>query len=316
MVIPFERVRLFRFCLATDPYPTGLETAVQREGLLLRLETDNDTHWAEASPLPGWSRESIDDVIAAVRRRRFDAFPSLRFACDSLMSEHAAGSLNVPIARLLSGDRGQVIAAAARLAEQPVAAVKLKIGRQSIRKDIELVRQVQQSLRPDQRLRLDANRAWSLADAIRFGNNCDPSTTDYIEEPTNDPSHLEAFYEVTKLPYALDETLIEQRYTPEQFPRVSAFIVKPTLIGGRAEIESIASSAIPIVFSASFESMVGLSHIARLAANHSPDIPAGLDTYRWLRSNVVTAGVEFVDSHISVRWPLGIDECRLVEVPL
>ena len=39
-----------------------------REGILLRLEnSEGAVGWGDAAPLPGWSTETLDDVISSIR---------------------------------------------------------------------------------------------------------------------------------------------------------------------------------------------------------------------------------------------------------
>lgn len=68
-------------------------------------------------------------------------------------------------------------------------------------------------------LRLDANQAWTLAEAQRFcsafaGERSERvEGVDYIEEPLSDPRLLAHFWETSgkNLPYALDESLAAGR---------------------------------------------------------------------------------------------------------
>ena len=57
----------FRLAL-TAPLVTGGVSVRFRAGLLVSLGADGLVGWGEASPLPGWSRTSLLDTEAALRR--------------------------------------------------------------------------------------------------------------------------------------------------------------------------------------------------------------------------------------------------------
>ena len=72
---------------------------------------------------------------------------------------------------------------------------------------------------------------------------------------------------------------------------VKAIVLKATLLGGLYRSLALAREArrlgmIPVI-SSTFESGIGILGLARLAVFACPGIPAGLDTYRWLASDVI-----------------------------
>ena len=64
-------------------------------------------------------------------------------------------------------------------------------------------------------------------------------------------------------------------------------VCKPTILGGRAALDRLAKFGKPMIFSAAFESGVGIARIVQLAADYSPSIPAGLDTLDWLSEDLL-----------------------------
>ncbi|MEM9941049.1 MAG: o-succinylbenzoate synthase [Planctomycetota bacterium] len=246
-----------------------------REGILI----EQNGRWAEASPIPGFSPESITDVIHALRENTAPT-PAVKFALDSLNSDFGT-KLSHPYNVLLAGSQSQILADAHAKGDSGCRAFKVKVGRESLDRDIALVRKVSSALPAGIRLRLDANQAWELKDAIYFVNSTSDLNIEYIEEPLKDNSKLEELFDETAIHYALDESLVGTD-SFEGWPNVSALICKPTLIGGRTAIKKLASTGKPIVFSSAFESGVGIARIVELAAEFAPDIPAGLDTIDWL----------------------------------
>jgi len=256
----------------TEPLELKGTTLRQREGLLVELASDGGAvGWGEAAPLPGFSREGLDEVSGQVRAladvmvgrgvavdlpdpygplaRELDALdlaPSARFGFElALWNLSAASSgktlpelvaprprATVPINALIScPDRALEEAQVARAAGYQ--AVKLKVGTQSVEEDIELVRAVRGDLGDAVALRLDANRAWSLGEAERFARATADLRLEYVEEPLADPARLPSFARDHGLPVALDESLAGMEPEAlEDHGYARAVVLKPTMLGG------------------------------------------------------------------------------------
>ena len=279
-------IQLFRYRLPLiAALRCGNQQINSREGLLLRRRTGGHEAWGDAAPLPGFSHESLSQVIDAARQGAWDAYPSLQFAHASLDLAPVAGRLD--LCALLVGEPSDSNRAIETVGELPHTTVKLKVARGGpLEGDIEAVRAIQRNLRPDQRLRLDANRGWSYEQAVRFAGAVDCDGIEFLEEPTSSPRDFERLYATTGIPYALDETL-RDTYDWKRFPHVAALIIKPTLMGSLDTLNRWTARDVPLVFSAAFESGIGLWNIARLALRYAPRIPVGLDTYRWLAQDVL-----------------------------
>lgn len=305
-------LKAYRYNLELNrPLRLGKQTLTHREGVLLS-PTDRPDCWGDAAPLPGLSRETIDDVIRSLLTESGSKPPSLEFALQSLDLKPAA--VRVPVNALLSGTREVVLQRAAELHDLPYQSIKLKVGREpTVDQEIEFVQQVRQRLRPDQRLRLDANRRWSLEQAVRFGKGVQRLGIEYIEEPLKRPRECELFLERTEVPYALDETLVQSPRL-EHFPRAAALVVKPTLLGNRRVFDRLQSAGIPLVFSSCFESALGLLAVARLAASYSPALPAGLDTSRWFVRDLLIPAPETDQGFLDLGVAARVDYSQLEEV--
>lgn len=184
---------------------------------------------------------------------------------------------------------------AQRMRAEGYKAVKLKVGRYRVEEDIQLVRTARNTLGNDIALRLDANRRWDLSTAIRFGKAVADCVIEYIEEPCVDPQLIAAFHNTTGLPVALDETLYG--YKPDQIPvpkGVTALVLKPAMLGGLGKTMGFTQLAkqtgMTAVISSVFDSGIGLAALAGFAAALcKPDTAAGLDTYRWLKEDLLQA---------------------------
>lgn len=326
-------LELFRYSLPlAAPLSLADKILHRREGILVRLRGDGgEEGWGEASPLPGFSRESSEETAKQLRdageilrereivddwtapdgefARELDGLslaPSARFALDlalcNLLSSASGSTIPGQSARtvwlsgLLSGPADEVLEDARRMRDSGYRAVKLKVGRRTVEEDAELVRAVERTLGEGMTLRLDANRAWSFEEAEEFARAVARLRYEYVEEPLREPALLARFVRETGVPVALDESLVGME--PEDLGEhgyARAVVLKPTLIGGISRTLRLAERArslgVTPVVSSAYETGVGMLGLISLAAALG-DSPAGLDTYRRLAEDVISPGLE------------------------
>ena len=267
-----SEVDLYRYELPlAPPLCLGASTVEHRHGLLVRLETEQGAvGWGEAAPLPGFSEETLSEVIDAARRRAprwigaeipdgekdlprsFLALPmrsacsaSLRFAIESAVLELLAATRNTSVPDVLGTARSTVALnalltslddgpeQAARFREQGYRAVKVKVGRADMGEEINALQAIRRDLGDAIALRADANRAWSLDEAEAFAEATRDLQLAYVEEPLTDPTQISELTSQTDLPVALDETTREvEPSILRESPSVAAVVLKPTLLGG------------------------------------------------------------------------------------
>jgi O-succinylbenzoate synthase len=252
------------------PIATPLLPISERQGLIFQTEQG----FGEAAPLPGWSRETIEDLLASIQSSI--SYPSADFGQSCARMTFPASFPSIPICALVVNKQD---------VEQALLngfqTLKIKIKDYSVRDALDLISLMQFS---GVRLRIDMNRKWSFNDAQRFLNQLDPLNIEYIEEPTDD---LDQFHKLPPLPYALDETLREKENTWMRLPNVHAFVLKPTLLGKRLDhlIQLGQKLGKKLVFSSSFESAIALLHIAHLQKRFASQTAVGLDTHRFFQGN-------------------------------
>lgn len=299
----------------------------ERTGVVLRVETDEGkVGWGEASPLPGFSRETVLEVgIAAgdlVRGAESalsvgltlnelsalvdeaNRFPSLGFAIGTAArmigvnagvsagdkARSARSGSVVHVARLLQGGPGEIIASAETAVRDGYSCLKLKVGRASMREEIETVKAVRRVATGEIGLRLDANRAWSLPEAVQFCQALSGVQIEFIEEPLADPSGIPMLIRDTMTPVALDESVITHAHLIES-GLVAAAVVKPTVVGMRMA-EQIrkwcAAQEVLFVPSASYESCIGTSMVALLSVSgqEEPPVAVGIGTHAYLKEDL------------------------------
>ena len=311
----------------TAPFRWSGGEVAAREGVLLRLEGEGGlVGWGDAAPLPGFSRETLAEVRAALEpaaralvdraldpraivaaggplQAALDAAglpPSARFALELALADLAAQTLGTTIPHLLHPDPAVSLPVNALLGEDAAAdaarrvaegyrTLKLKVGARAVADDLARARAVREAAGPAVALRADANRAWTWDEAVRFAEGAREIALDYVEEPLREPARLPALWLDTGLPLALDESVAEGA---EVRGWARAVVLKPTLLGGLAATLRRAAEAravgVRAVLSGAFESGVGLRGVAALAAATGAE-PAGLDPYRRLAADVLAA---------------------------
>ena len=313
----------------------------RREGFLVELiDSKRQIGWGEISPLPGFSRETLEDAFSQLKSVRQKIIgmelttatenetgaarismlsdslsgvplaPSIRFGLDTawlmvLGNErgkniadilHPNPLKSISVNALLSGSKEEASSRLCETLKLGYRSFKLKIGRQSFSDDIDMVRAVREQI-GDALLRLDCNRAWTVEEMMDFWKEIHDCEIDYIEEPLKDRNDYAELALALKgqheIPLALDESLTSMS-PPEilLIPNLKALIIKPTILGfGAADLYAklARENSLTPVISSSFESSVGLSALAQMAAAfNETDVPVGLDTLGWLADDLLT----------------------------
>jgi len=210
----------------------------------------------ELAPHPVTHRESLEEALAALALGD-RSLPSVAFALDM-----ANTKIDGPKAASY-----RLITDADPLPTEPCP-VKLKIGR-----DFSRLRELQAL---GCSVRLDANRAWTLEEALSF----DLGPIEYIEEPLKNPSQLSLLHREKGWPLALDETLYLNEPW-EKIEGVTTLILKPAALGPLERTFKLASLGYRAVISSCFESPAGIEFLAKLAYQLAPDELCGLDTEKY-----------------------------------
>lgn len=265
-----------------------------RQGIFLQFTNEiGQIAHAEISPLPGYSKESIDEAFRQLEQVKsfllhiqwfqedihstlldLDLYPSVFFGLESILNELCDPKVHIPCKKyaLILGTFEEIFSRAQQAHKEGFRSAKIKVGHLDIEQTTEIVFSLQEKFR----LRLDFNRRWSLKKTLQFCAQFPVNQFDYLEEPT------EAWSDLLEFPYrfALDETLRE--HPVNLFLPVENFttcIVKPTLY---YPFDELLKTKKQIILSSSFESPLGIRQIERLAARlELLDIEHGLDTLRY-----------------------------------
>ncbi len=293
------------------PYSVELKTPFKsseglidkREGFLIRLSGQGFTGYGEASPLPGYSIESLAQVSQSLSglqnksffiEELFDLFqelPSLEFGISSAVGDLLGKLENTPL-RFLISEKPSGSVQINRLGKQSAShkqVVKLKVSPSSG----EEIRKIIAENQGENTFRIDANRSFELVSSLSFFSKISPSNIEYVEEPFLKPclESIEEFFQKTEISVALDESIYQKDCDIEKFAKseaVSAFVIKPCFIGSLTKIARLSKLAKDngkkVIFSSPFDYFFGMASNLQIAAALSNDEPAGFDTFRYFRA--------------------------------
>lgn len=312
MKLTFERRKL-RF---KTPVATSYGELAERELLVVSL-TDEDglTGYGEAAPLEPYDGVSIERAQQALERygpilerseglngaqlvdscRAADDLPQALAAIDLALWDRAGRARSRPLASLITDDPAPSVAVNATLsaldragvAEQAAAAArdgfacaKLKVG---IGDDAGRVAAARAAAGLELDLRLDANGAWDVEQAVRTIDALEPAGLELVEEPVHGLQHVREVRERVAVRVAIDETAAEHGALGAGV--ADAVCLKISRCGGISGLLAAAtlvraSGAEPYVAS-TYDGPLGIAaglHVAAALASRGPVPACGLAT--------------------------------------
>jgi o-succinylbenzoate synthase len=271
------------------PLKTGHGVWTEREGVILRLETEGGAiGFGEVAPLPWFGTESFDDALAICRTfsaqlndRQIDAVPA-RFGCVRFALHSARAALlplkqdgaRLPVAALLPAGRAALDVLPDRLAAGFLAC-KWKVGVGRPEEELGIFDDLLANLPNYVRLRLDANGAWDRRQAERWLERCVDRPVEFVEQPLppDDDDGLLGLAHDYPVTLALDESVSHLQSARSWRGRGwnGVFVLKPSLTGPLEEtLVWIREAKADIVISSAMETAVGRMAILRWALAEKP----------------------------------------------
>ena len=169
-----------------------------------------------------------------------------------------------PATRPWSAVRREAVAdEAERWAERGFTTFKLKLGTGD---DVAQVRAVRERLGPEAKLRVDANGAWDVDEALGVLRMIEPLGIELVEQPVADAAGMAKVTAAVSTLIAADET-VERVKDAERAKRNRACdlaTVKLSKVGGIGEANGIAGQ-LPIYLSSALDGPVGIAAAAHAA---------------------------------------------------
>jgi len=334
----------------------GNESLLERRGFLLKISDENGRiGWGEAAPLPQigseslnecrcWLREQLPSMIGRRVEPQLEQLPdaaacppAARCGLETALLDLSAQRRGVPLRLLLAATAKADVAVNAAvgnladtaaeditaLTEAGYNCLKLKVGAHSVDDEAAALKRLAESLAPSVQLRLDANRAWSPAQAERFIEAVPKQRIAYIEEPmAGDFAALADFRQRHSVAVAADESLRQDTLAAVvDAGAADLLILKPMRLGGLLPCLSMArqaaKSGLGAVVTTTLDGAVAGFAAAQLAAaldSFLPPTAHGLATAGWLARDLA-AGPTILQGRLYLPTQPGLgcvpDESRL-----
>jgi L-alanine-DL-glutamate epimerase-like enolase superfamily enzyme len=309
------------------PLPTAFGELSERELLTIRIKGDDEVvGWGEAAPLEpydGVSREAVRAALAAYApilrggdgapaaelleacRAKAD-LPQALAAVDMALWDRAGNREGKPVSALLSDDpaltvrvnatiaaedRAEAAAQAAAAARAGFTCVKIKVG---IGDDAGRVAAVRAAVGPEVELRLDANGAWSVEEAVRAIEALAPAGLELVEEPVHGVDALRAVRDRVAVRVAMDETA---RLSGSLTAKVAdAVCLKVSRCGGisslLAQAALVRASGADVYVASTFDGPLGIAAAVHCAAALRPSAASGLGTLEFFEDEFDVLSLE------------------------
>ncbi|WP_220017423.1 enolase C-terminal domain-like protein [Candidatus Rhabdochlamydia oedothoracis] len=298
--------RIFRFQL------TKKDKSIRSSHLVCLKDSNQQEAWAEISPLPGRSKETIDEALLQLinvlkGKKTSHLYSSVSFALATALKQFSFPP--IPLCALLSGSKQEMMQQALLVAHKGFSSVKVKISQLSLEDAFAVL----DSLRKTFSLRVDANQRFSFQEALYFFGQFPSLAFDFIEEPTWETSRLADFSH----PFGLDETLEKNPdFRFENLANCKAVVVKPMIQGfftTKKLMQHLEKKRTKLIFSSSYESGLGLMQIAHLAMQ-TKLYPLGLNTQSLFTEDILTPFPIFSSPICSCPFPAQIQTHLLQEI--
>lgn len=271
-------IEIFRYRIPfVRPFDMAGQSLHEREGIVLRYQAGNNQIFSEIAPLPGFSRESLDQatrglakVLQDVRIKlksdtclndwsdwlRGALLPaSVRFGLDALYRQSQASRLGVPLHRYLNPNSHDTIATNAVVGILPPAELEartvelVQAGYTTIKYKVHDPSEYLSSwlgIRtqfPELNMRFDANASWDSVHGRKWARQLEALRPQYLEQPFAVGSERETAdlqLEVA-YPIAYDESARDLSSVMSILERSSSsvIILKPMLLGSVEEMADI-----------------------------------------------------------------------------
>ncbi len=324
MTILFFTFEPYRFTL-TSPLQTARGAIACREGFLIKISDHQGlVGYGEAAPLDGLGMESlgmtrqclenaqrslVDRQISSLADIRdllidFELYPAARHGIELALVDLYAKQQGLTLTQLIIKNFGgtllspRVNAVIGAIAP-PLAAIKaqeymqagyrclkIKVGAGDFETDWQRVAAVRSQVGDDIQIRVDANQAWDLEQAIANLNQLEPFNIEYAEQPVpfDNLAAMAKLRGCQAIPIAADESAnnLAQLQQVINMQAADIVILKPMVLGGILNAHRAATMAIAagldIVITTTFDGAIACQGAMDLAATLPITRACGLST--------------------------------------
>ncbi len=303
---------IVELCTSTDVTGVGYSYTIGTGGRAVKAFLDNELKPLLKGEDCECHQRIWDKMYHRTRASNGGPIDSIaRAAVDVAVWDLKAKSAGVPLFKLLGGSQERVpvydteggwlhfsidelVANARTSIERGFQGIKLKVGKSSSAEDVCRVAAVRSAVGPAVKLMVDANQAWTAAEAIRRVRAFEPFDLFWLEEPipAGDIGGHQELRRHTSVPIAVGETIYSKEVFAEYLRREAASILQPDVgrIGGITEWMKIANMA------ESFQVAVAPHFLMELHIHLTAAVPNGMFVeYIPQLSQVLKSELELLD---------------------
>jgi L-Ala-D/L-Glu epimerase len=293
LAIPFRR-----------PFVTSSGVVSARELLLLRLEhPDGAAGFGEAAPFEPYDGVPIERAVAALSGGAGRRPPQARAAEEIArldlqarrdgrpLAEPAKDSLAVNLT--LGGGPPEEVAAAARAGlRDGYACFKLKVG---LPDDADRVAAVRNAVGPWPAVRVDANGAWSVDEAVQSIRAIEDHDLEFVEQPCATLEELAQVRQRVSTPIAADEPVATAEDVERAIELEACDVVNVKLAGSggfrpaRRALHTARGGGLGAFLSSTMDGPWGIAAALQLAAAENLSLACGLATLDLFDARIASA---------------------------
>jgi L-Ala-D/L-Glu epimerase / N-acetyl-D-glutamate racemase len=287
-----------------QPFVTSNGVVSARELLLLRLEArDGSVGYGEAAPFEPYDGVPLERAAAALTGGGGRRPPQVRAAEEIARLDLHARQEDRPLAEprrdslpvnmtLAAGPPEEVAERARAGLSAGYACFKLKVG---LPDDLERVAAVREAIGPWPALRVDANGAWSVEEAVHAIRSIEDHDLEFVEQPCGSLRELAEVRQRVSTPIAADESISSLRELRRAVELEACDVVNVKLAGAggfrpaRELLREARSSGLDAFLSSTLDGPWGIAAALQLAASEELTLACGLATLDLFDSPVAEA---------------------------
>src|SRR3954468_24905902 len=217
-VLKIIHTNIYRYSIPMEPFVIATGTMHYAQNVFIRVFTNEGFYGAgECSAFPYITGETQETCLAMARDfaalwkekdaldiparlQELDRFAArnstIKSAFDMALYDIAAKAANVPLYKFLGGTKRTVetditigidlvdkmVEKALQFEEQGANILKVKIGKNAY-DDIDKIKQIRQAVKPEMKIRVDANQGWEFEDAVYALQALEQFDIEFCEQP-------------------------------------------------------------------------------------------------------------------------------------
>ena len=286
------------------PFVTAGGVVTARELVLLRVQSsDGNVGFGEAAPFEPYDGVPLERAVAALTgaggRRPAQARAAEEIARLDLRARQDERPLAEPVTEslpvnmtLAAGPPDEIAARAREGVRDGYACFKLKVG---LPDDADRVAAVREAVGPWPALRVDANGAWSVNEAVRAIRAIEDHDLEFVEQPCRSLRELAEVRQRVSTPIAADESVTSMRELRRALDLEACDVVNVKLAGAggfnaaRELLREARAHGLDAFLSSTLDGPWGIAAALQLAASEGLSLACGLATLELFDARIARA---------------------------